>query len=65
MRIIIPLLAVFLLQSCAALVGFGGNPEPSLKRIHMWESHRDFTEEDYDQHSAHACQDDYVNIADR
>ena len=42
--------------SCGNLK-FVGNPEPKLKTIHMWEQHRGYTIEEYNNHPDRNCED--------
>ena len=48
-------LAVLLLNSCAAITGYGGNPEPNIKTIHMATHHGSYTQQEYDNHPDHDC----------
>ena len=45
-----------LLSSCSLIKPVaGGNPEPNLKSIHMWDDHRGYTIDEYNQHPDHDC----------
>jgi len=45
-----------LLSSCSLIKPIaGGNPDPNLKSIHMWENHRGFSIDDYNAHPDHDC----------
>ena len=46
-------------------IGFGGNPEPNLKGVHMGLSHAGYTKEDWDAHPDEECNGKYVLIKDR
>ena len=48
-------LLLLLFSSCGLIKGVGGNPDPELKRIHMWEYHRGYTELEYHQHPDYDC----------
>ena len=48
----------------AKAIGFGGNPEPSLKGVHMAISHEGYTKEDWDAHPDRDCKGEYVLIGD-
>ena len=61
-------LAVLLLNSCASISGYGGNPAPDMKTLHMATMHDGYTKEDKHQHPDYDCdQDDtpYVLISAR
>ena len=58
-NIITTVIAVLSLASCGTvsnkLVGFGGNPPPNMKSIHMATTHDGYTREDYDRHPDRDC----------
>ena len=57
----------FFMTSCAA-VSYGGNPDPNMKSLHMATEHDGYTQEDYNQHPDHDCDQDpnpYVLISAR
>jgi hypothetical protein len=57
MRFSIVIMAALLLGGCSLIQPIaGGNPEPNLKSIHMWENHRGYTVEDFNKHPDYDCE---------
>ena len=59
------ILLVMNFASCKAYsraIGFGGNPDPNMKSIHMATAHEGYSRNDYDQHPDHDCNGTYTNI---
>lgn len=58
MRYIIATVIALSLTSCAVstkLIGYGGNPPPNMKSIHMATNHKGYTQEDYAKHPDRDC----------
>ena len=56
------------LTSCKAYtkaIGFGGNPDPNMKSIHMATTHDGYSLDDFNEHLDHDCNGTYVLIKER
>ena len=48
-------ITILMFNSCSVLIGYGGNPEPNMKSIHMAMNHPGYTIDDYNRHPDHDC----------